>query len=284
MGLMGTLAKVAIGYAAARGVDRFSGGQGAGKLLGGGAQVKGKNPASHTQAQIADQMSDGTLPQGSNPMDAMMAKMKEHGIDLSRFTGGTGGAAGANPLAGMMQQMMGGGAGATSTGGDRGGLLSSAGSGGGAMGGLMGALGGAAAMQGKGMGALLDQFNTKDTAPEAEKTAGLMLRAMIQAAKADGGIDESEKAKILATVGDDASAEDMAFVQAELKKPVDAKALAAETPEALRAQVYSASLMTIRVDTQEEAEYLNELASAMGLEEPMVNMIHMQMGLKPLYK
>ena len=58
----------------------------------------------------------------------------------------------------------------------------------------------------------------------------------------------------------------------------------AETPEALRAQVYSASLMTIRVDTQEEAEYLNELASAMGLEEPMVNMIHMQMGLKPLYK
>ena len=35
MSLMGTLAKVAIGYAAARGVDRMSGGQGLGGLFGG---------------------------------------------------------------------------------------------------------------------------------------------------------------------------------------------------------------------------------------------------------
>ena len=38
MSLMGTLAKVAIGYAAARGVDHLSGGQGLGGLMG-GAQV-----------------------------------------------------------------------------------------------------------------------------------------------------------------------------------------------------------------------------------------------------
>ena len=52
MGLMGTLAKVAIGYAAARGVDKMSGGQGLGSLLGGGAQIKGEHPASAAQAQM----------------------------------------------------------------------------------------------------------------------------------------------------------------------------------------------------------------------------------------
>ena len=51
MGLMGTLAKMAIGYAAARGVDRMSGGQGLGSMLGGGAQIKGKEPASRMQSQ-----------------------------------------------------------------------------------------------------------------------------------------------------------------------------------------------------------------------------------------
>mgnify|MGYP001791262619 CR=1 FL=1 len=51
MSLMGTLAKVAIGYAAARGVDHLSGGQGLGGLMG-GAQVSGDNPLSQIQAQI----------------------------------------------------------------------------------------------------------------------------------------------------------------------------------------------------------------------------------------
>lgn len=262
MGLMGTLAKIAVGYAAARGVDKLSGGQGLGGLLGGGAQIKGKNPTSHTQAQIADQMSSGNMPAGSNPMDAIMAKMKESGIDLSSMMGSA----------------------PSGTSGGKGGLLASMGGSGGALGGMMGALGGAAAMQGKGLGGLLDQFNAKQTAPEAETAAALMLRAMIQAAKADGGIDAAEKAKILETVGDDATPEDMAFVQQQLAAPVDAVALAADVPEAQRIPVYSASLMTIRVDTQEEAQYLHALAQAMELDEPTVNMLHMQMGLKPLYK
>ncbi|MFZ5961476.1 DUF533 domain-containing protein [Thalassococcus sp. BH17M4-6] len=292
MGLMGTLAKVAIGYAAARGVDKLGRGQGLGGLLGGGAQIKGQHPASATQAQMADAMS-GDMSSGGNPMQAMMDKLKESGVDLSAMMGGAGGAGSAgNPMAAMMQKLqeggvdlsafMGGGSAAPQ--GEKGGLLSSVPSGGGSgLAGVMGALGGAAAMQGKGLGGLLDQFNTADTAPEAEKSAALMLRAMIQAAKADGGIDAAEKAKILETVGDDASAEDMEFVAAQLKAKVDPIALAVDTPDAQRMQVYSASLMTIRVDTQAEAEYLDELARAMKLDEPTVNMLHMQMGLKPLY-
>ena len=79
------------------------------------------------------------------------------------------------------------------------------------------------------------------------------------------------------------SKRDRAFIQTQLKAPVDPEALAADTPEPQRMQVYSASLMTIRVDTQEEAQYLDRLAKAMHLDEAMVNMLHMQMGLQPLY-
>lgn len=259
MSLMGTLAKVAIGYAAARGVDHLSGGKGLGGLMG-GAQVPGDNPMAQIQAQLGQMMGGAG---GSNPLAGIMEKMQSGGLDLS--------------------SMMGGGAGQTP--GDKGGLLSQLGGGGGAgLAGLLAAAGGMAAMGGKNMGGMLDQFaKSGAAAPQAEETAALMLRAMIQAAKCDGGIDEAERAKILDTVGDDADAEDIAFVQDQLAAPVDVDTLAADTPAPLRTQVYSASLMAIRLDTQPEAEYLDALARAMDLDQPTVNALHMQMGVQPLY-
>ena len=294
MSLMKTLAKVAIGYAAARGVDKLSRGQGIGSLLGGGAQVPARDPNAAAQAQVGRAMTGQAGAEG-NPMQDMMAKMQQGG--LGALLGG-GGAGGSNPMAGLMEQMkkggldlsamMGGGAaqpgGAAQT-GDKSGLLSQLGGGGGAgLAGMLAMMGGAAATaQGKGAGAMIDAMNLAETAPQAEEVAALMLRAMIQAAKADGGIDESEKAKILETLGDDADAQDMAFVQAQLAAPVDAAALAADTPEPQRMQVYAASLMTIRVDTEAEAQYLDALAKAMHLPETSVNALHMQMGVQPLY-
>lgn len=260
MSLMGTLAKVAIGYAAARGVDHLSGGKGLGGLMG-GAQVPGDNPMAQIQAQLGQLMGGAG---GSNPLSGMMEKMQGGGLDLSSMMGG--GATG--------QQA-----------GDKGGLLSQLGGGGGAgLAGLLAAAGGMAAMGGKNMGGMLDQFaKTGAAAPQAEETAALMLRAMIQAAKSDGGIDEAERAKILDTVGDDADPADIAFVQAQLAAPVDVDALAADTPAPLRTQVYSASLMAIRLDSQPEAQYLDALARAMDLDQPTVNALHMQMGVQPLY-
>ena len=84
-------------------------------------------------------------------------------------------------------------------------------------------------------------------------------------------------------MGDDATEEDLAFIKAELEAPIDIKGLADATPESQKMPVYSASLMTIRVDTDEEAEYLDRLAQALGLDEPTVNALHVQMGNKPLY-
>ncbi|WP_136442256.1 DUF533 domain-containing protein [Pacificoceanicola onchidii] len=287
MGLMGTLAKIAIGYAAARGVDKLSG---SGGLLGGGAQIKGEHPASAAQAQMGQALS-GQMPDmpqmPDNPLNDMMETFKQGG--LGAMMGGMG-SAGANPMAEMMEKLQGGGmdlssmmgafGGGSSSGGEGSGLLSQLGTGGAGLAGLLGA---ASMAQGKGAGAMLDAFNTKDINPQGEEMAALMLRAMIQAAKADGGIDEAEKAKIIETLGDDADAEDMAFVQDQLAAPVDAAGLAGDTPVPMRTQVYSASLMTIRVDTAAEAQYLDSLAKAMALDEPTVNTLHMQMGLQPLY-
>lgn len=258
MSLMGTLAKIAIGYASARGVDKLSGGQGVKGLLGGGAQVKGEQTGG-----LSDMMSQ--LPGGAadqdNPLQGLMDQMKKGGLDLSALMGG----------------------GQADEGGEKGGLLSSGSGGGTGLAGMLAGVGAMAQAQGKGLSSLIDQFNTAEVMPDAEAAAALMLRAMIQAAKADGGIDAEEKAKILETVGDDADAEDIAFIQAQLAADVDIEGLAADTPAAQKMQVYSASLTTIRVDTEAEAQYLHQLAQALEIPEAAVNAMHVQLGMQPLY-
>ncbi|WP_244430304.1 tellurite resistance TerB family protein [Roseivivax halodurans] len=261
--MMKTLAKVAIGYAAARGVDRMSRGQGLTGLFGGGAQVKGSHPMTKASSQMTAGM-QGAASQATQPMQALLDKMRASGFDLSAMMGGAGAMTGAGatppkPGSGLLSSMP-----KEQTG-------------------MIAATSGAASMGGKGIGTLLDQFNAEQTAPELEHSAALMLRAMIQAAKSDGEIDADEKAKIMELVGDDATEDDIAFVREQLAAPIDVEALAKDTPEAQRMPVYSASLMTIRVDTEAEAQYLDSLAKALGLGEPEVNALHVQQGIQPLY-
>ena len=98
-----------------------------------------------------------------------------------------------------------------------------------------------------------------------EENAKLMIRAMIQAAKADGEIDDEERAKIMEHLGE-LEPEELAFVKAELAAPVDVNALAMDTGEQMKAQVYAMSLMAIRVDKASEAAYLDGLAAALALQ------------------
>jgi uncharacterized membrane protein YebE (DUF533 family) len=280
MSLMGTLAKVAIGYATARGVDKMAGG-GLGEALG-GLMGGGSEAASNPMADMMSKMTGGAAG-GANPMEAMMGMMG-------------GGAGGANPMADMMSKMTGGAAGGGmdlqgmlgglmgggADNAEKEGLLASMGGAGGGAGlaGLFAVVGGAAAMSGKGVGDLLDGFGKNGAAPkETEDAAALLLRAMIQAAKCDGDIDDAERAKILETVGDDADAEDIAFVQEQLAAPVDVAALAADTPEAMKLQVYSMSMMSIRVDTAAEKAYMAALAEALGIDGNTAAMLNLQMGV-----
>jgi uncharacterized membrane protein YebE (DUF533 family) len=98
-----------------------------------------------------------------------------------------------------------------------------------------------------------------------EANAKLMIRAMIMAAKADGTVDSEEKARIMALLGD-ASEDELAYVQAQLDAPIDITALAAETSEAMRVQIFGAAAMAMRSDTPAEAAFLDQLAAALGID------------------
>ena len=189
--------------------------------------------------------------------------------DILRRIGGAGGAGG---IAGMLGS-------ALSGSGGRGGS--------GGLGGLLGQLGGgrgmAAGAGAGGLGALLNQAlqgggTEPEEAPtrEQEQAAGVLLAAMIQAAKADGHIDEDEQARILEQVGD-VTPDEEAFVRAEMERPVDARALASRVPEGLEAQTYLMSLLAIDVDTPDEARYLTELREALGLGEDEAERIEQQL-------
>ncbi len=118
--------------------------------------------------------------------------------------------------------------------------------------------------------------------PEQEHQAALLLRAMIQAAKSDGRIDETEKKALTDHLGD-LSAEDARAVDAAFKAPVDAGALAADTPRGMENQVYMMSLLGLDLDSEAEAQYLRALADKLGLDPKTANAIHEKMGEPPLY-
>jgi uncharacterized membrane protein YebE (DUF533 family) len=118
---------------------------------------------------------------------------------------------------------------------------------------------------------------------ELERNSELVLKAMINAAKADGQIDEGEIRRILGNVqktGADQEAQE--FLTAEMRKPLETADLVAAArgkPE-LAAQLYGASLLAIEVDTPAEKEYLEKLAAALGLEPEVIQRIHQTVGLQ----
>jgi len=194
----------------------------------------------------------------------------------------------------MLEQLGGGGAAGGGLGGLLGGLAGAAGAGG-AAGGLGGLLGGAQESvqrrpetNDRSFGEVLNSQFDANPEPEIEPSrdqeaaAGLMLAAMIQAAKADGTFDEGERAKLLDKLGD-VDAQEAAFVKQQMAAPVDIDNLVAQTPNGMGPQVYAMSVLGIDLDSQAEAQYLDQLAKAYGMQPADVNNIHAQLGVPSLY-
>jgi uncharacterized membrane protein YebE (DUF533 family) len=151
-------------------------------------------------------------------------------------------------------------------------------------GGLLAVLGSLAysALQAGGQGgAAAAAAATHETPEEVQHSATLALKAMIQAAKADGNLDAREIERItgkLHEAGEDHEARD--FVLREMRGPLDVEGLAAAVRNPKEAaEVYAASLMAIEVDTQAERDYLAHLAAALGLPRPTVDHIHQSLGV-----
>lgn len=235
MSFVKTLTTLAIGFAAAKGVEKV-------KKMGGMEGVREAMRQSGAPGGMADQMGQMVekfgFPGGADAVRDMMGKFGNQAADMSEAT-----------EAGL--------------------------------GSLFSAMSGAAAT---GMTSMSDMFEsvTKGTAVGAasEENARLMIRAMIMAAKADGQIDAEERTKILDALND-ASEEEIAFVQAELDAPVDPMALAKDAGTTAAAQVYAAALMAISVDTEGEKTFLKGLAQSLMLDEAKQAEIHLSMG-KPV--
>jgi uncharacterized membrane protein YebE (DUF533 family) len=146
---------------------------------------------------------------------------------------------------------------------------------------------------GGGVGDLLDQvLNDKKsggplTLPEPQQeeelSAALMLRAVIQAVKCDGDLDDDERQRLTKAMGD-ADQREVQAVNAELQRPVDVKGLARAVPAGLEPQIYMVSLMAINLDQKAEAEYLHKLAGELDLSPDQVNAIHDRAGAQRLYR
>ncbi|MBC2710159.1 MAG: tellurite resistance TerB family protein [Desulfosarcina sp.] len=131
------------------------------------------------------------------------------------------------------------------------------------------------------------KLSSVSTPPVAAKPAGngdavLLIRAMIAAANADGVIDQEERKNILERLqAVDLSPDEHAFIVQELLSPADLETIVGGvTSQELARQVYTVSLMAIEVDTEKERQYMDTLASRLGLDEAAVARIQRSMELE----
>ena len=82
----------------------------------------------------------------------------------------------------------------------------------------------------------------------------------------------------------EATREEVAFINAELQRPVDVEGLARQVPNGMEEQVYLVSLMAIDLDNQREATYLAGLAKALELSPQEVNGLHDRMGAPRMFR
>lgn len=281
MSLVKTLAKVAVGVALAKGASSMM--RGGSRQSGGGLGDLLKSIAPDSAGQ-------------RNAYSGSRSDNSDFGDVIGGLLGGGrhGGDLGQGGLGGLLEQL-----GQVSGGGQGGladlmkGLTQGGGAAAGGLGGMLGGLTGAMPPSSDGsirsfgevLNSQFDQTPASALTPsqDQEAAAALMLRAMIQATKADGELDEIEKSRLIERLGGDIDAQEAQFVQSELNRPMDVKGLVSDTPNGMAAQVYAMSILGIDLDNQAEAQYLHSLAQGFGLSADTVNDIHDQMGVPALY-
>ncbi|MFK7995583.1 MAG: DUF533 domain-containing protein [Granulosicoccus sp.] len=261
MSLVGTLGRIAVGVAMAKGVGkmmsagRSGGGGGLGGALGGALGGGGAGGAG------------GGL-----------------GGLLGSVLGGGGAAGGSGGALGNLGSLLGGGGAAAGGGmaGGLGGLLESI-SGGGSAAGNAGDTAPASGSLGHLLNGALQGNSIPEPEPAQEDLAKILIRAMVNAAKSDGEIDQTEQQKIVANLGDEVSDEERQFVISEMRSPLDAQGFINSIPQGAGPQVYMMSLLGIDLDSREEAQYLDTLRKGVNMSENEANAIHQKLGVPTLY-
>ena len=184
-------------------------------------------------------------------------------------------------LAGLLGGVMGGGGQQQSAGsGLLGSVLGSVMGGGGAAGGIAGLVG---SMLGGGDDAQELAAPQQAELQQANDQAVLMIRAMVNAAKSDGRVDETEQQNIISKLGSDVSEDEINFLKQEFAAPLDVAGFARSVPSGLEQQIYALSLTSIDLDTQNEAQYLGQLAQGLNIDANLCNQIHDQVGAPKIF-
>jgi len=117
-----------------------------------------------------------------------------------------------------------------------------------------------------------------------EQSSEIVLRAMINAIKADGRVDQDEINRMMGKFSEiGVDAEGQRYLMTQLQQPMETEKLiaAAKGQPDLAAQIYAASLLAIEVDTQAEKNYLDQLAADLGIAPQVTGHIHQMVGLQP---
>lgn len=111
--------------------------------------------------------------------------------------------------------------------------------------------------------------------------ADLTVKAMINAAKADGRIDEDEMQKVVGELQEGGiTAAEREYLLAEVRKPANTDEIVRAVPnQQVAAQVYAASLLAIEADTPAERTYLQGLARDLRLDPRVVEQMHSTLGI-----
>lgn len=115
-------------------------------------------------------------------------------------------------------------------------------------------------------GSIFDLAEEKQT-QQGEDMRLILLRAMISAAKADGHIDTSERARIEQQISDlGIGAEEQRFLVQQLRADSDPITIARlSESEEQATEIYLVSMLAIDLDTDEERRYLDRLGDALHL-------------------
>ena len=112
--------------------------------------------------------------------------------------------------------------------------------------------------------------------------AMVLIRAMINAAKCDGDISESEQQSILERIGSPTQ-DVIDFLRNQFAQPLDVREFAWSVPLGLEQKVYTMSLAAIELDVSNEATYLRDLAHGLRLAPEVCNQIHQQFGAQEIF-
>jgi uncharacterized membrane protein YebE (DUF533 family) len=114
----------------------------------------------------------------------------------------------------------------------------------------------------------------------ADALAGVLVKAMVAATQADGVIDEDEQRRLAGRLDQlgIGSGNRQALIE-QLRTPVDPREIvnAATSPE-LGLQIYAASALAVTVDTPAERDYLDRLASGLGIEPGLKAQVDQTLG------